>query len=222
MALRAACRTIALAAIALCALPRLAGATEQQQIRSALAWARPILGTACDISAEATRERAAISKAFDIRYRDPGQDQDSPDRRLTLFQLACGRTSGNTNFVFVTKDDDGYSLVSFALPQLDYDYADETFSALTSPPRLIGYRTTFQLANAAFDPATRSMSMHAKWNDRDDAWSAGTWQFINGYFVLSRFDVDPTYARHEDAASGHSSVEPDSYRIFPDANPGRN
>jgi hypothetical protein len=58
--------------------------------------------------------------------------------------------------------------------------------------RIDGLKSTTQLVNSEFDAASRSISSFDKWRG-GDASSSGTRVFREGEFVLTRYEVDPTY-----------------------------
>jgi hypothetical protein len=190
-----------------------ARADEKQKVLDAVKWAGKVMGGACDFSLLKGGNGLAGSRYFEIKYRDKGQDQDSPDNIFPLYQLLCNRGAYNASFIYLTRSDDRYELLSFAEPKLDYDYTDENFTRLKSPPKIIGFRTANALGNAEFDPATRSISMTFKWRGLGDAWSSGEWAFDEGEFLLKQYNVDPTYEPADDTAD--DSAQPQSYRIYP-------
>jgi hypothetical protein len=127
----------------------------------------------------------------------------------------------NVSFVFLTPGSEAgdYKLLSFAEPKVDYDYKDEMFTELVAPPRLVGYVTRSELVNADFDPAARILSSDAKWRGLGDAWSSGEWRFVEGEFVLSRYEIDPTYDLNKDETQQDDGGQPDSYVIYPPEKP---
>jgi hypothetical protein len=186
-------------------------ADERQDLRDAVKSART-LAKACDFPDLTGKAVSTRNRTFALRYRDPGQDQDSPDNVFLLFQLLCTEGKANDTDIFLTRDTDGYRLLTFAEPKLDYDYTDESFSKLKAPPSISGYTTSNRLSNAEFDAKTNTITMHANWRQLGDAWSAGTWTLIDGEFVLKSFTVDPTY----NPAPDGEAVVSGSYQIFPE------
>jgi hypothetical protein len=204
-----------LALAVLSALPCSAEADDTADILAAVRWLAPVVGRQCDLSPLKAGD-ASGSGLFDIRYRSPGQDEDEADQRFTLIQLPCRIRDGNATTLYMTRTDPGaYRILSFAEPKLDYDYADERFSRLAAPPRVIGYATTSELANASYDAVTRTISMKLEWRGGGGAWSSGRWTFVDGQFLLSRYSVDPT--RDVDGAPKQST----RYQVFPTLEPER-
>lgn len=202
-----------LALAVLCTFATVARADEKAEILAAAKWAAPVMGTACNFSLLRGDEKLGGSRHFEIHYRDRGQDQDSPDNVYPLFQLLCNRAAYNETYIYLTRNGDGYSLLSFAEPRLDYDYADESFARLKAPPKVVGYRATTELVGADFDAATQSITTHVKWRGLGDAWSSGVWKFSDGEFVLKQYDVDPTYDNHPDAGSADKG---ENYQVYPE------
>lgn len=209
-------RSIACLAVGVVLTPGAARADDVRQIATAMKWAQKAAGEGCNFAASARRSERARSHLYQIRYRHPGQDQDSPDTVFPLYELLCARRSYDATFIYLTKQGGAFRILSFAEPKLDYDYTDESFSSLRSPPKVAGYTAASTLSDSAFDPKTNSISMNAKWRKEGDAWSSGTWQFNDGQFVLKRYDVDPTYEGSLDGNGGKAPAYRESYQVFPD------
>jgi hypothetical protein len=150
---------------------------------------------------------------YEIRYRTQWQDQDSPDEALTLVQLHCFSAAYNFSSIFVTRGAEGkWDLLSFAEPSIDFDYADEAFTKLKAPPKVVGYIAKHELLNSSYDPDTKTINSEAKWRGAGDAWSAGTWVFSEGVFQLRKYEVDPTFSPSGDAEA--DTEAPESYVVF--------
>lgn len=199
--------------LACCALLAAAPATaadEAADITAARKFASPVLATTCLRPTGPGTDVTGGDHVFEVRYRTPWQDQDSPDEGLTLVQLRCSSAQGKQSAIFVARRLGGtWSLLSFAEPVLDYDYANEAFTRLKSPPALSGYASRYDLANAEFLPAAKTIKATATWRASGDAWSAGEWTLVNGTFMLTRYEVDPTF----DGVGGDRR-DPQSYVIF--------
>jgi hypothetical protein len=197
-------RPLALVAIAALSTAGPAAADERADILAAIHWAEPVVGKRCDFSRQKAGDMTGAG-SFDIRYRYAGQDEDEADQRFALLQLPCRVSAGNAMTLYLTRTEATvYRILSFAEPKLDYDYTDETFAALSAPPRIAGYAATSELANATYDPTSKTISMKIVWGG--GAWSAGTWTFVDGQFLLARFSVNPI----------HGATRPSqTYQIFP-------
>lgn len=195
-------------------------AEESAEIRAARSFAGPVLGARCDFAAASDTGAMGEDSVFRLAFRTKGQDQDSPDHRRTLVQLACSSGAYNFNSVFVMRNDDpgegGWELLSFAEPVATFDYLDEEFTRLKAPPVVSGYVAVTELTNSTFDLATMTISSNVKWRGLGDAWSAGTWEFRDGAFVLKRYEIDPTF---QAAGSETDPADLESYVLFGESGP---
>lgn len=188
-------------------------ADDATDIDAARSFIEPVMASTCDFQTNEDGTPAGENLVYQIRYRTRWQDQDSPDEALTLVQLHCYSGAYNFTSIYVTRDKEGkWSLLSFAEPTLDFDYADENFSKLKAPPKIAGFTATHGLVNSEYSPETQTISAGAKWRGVGDAWSAGTWKFTEGAFVLKRYEVDPTF-EPPDEAEGDPAA-PESYVVF--------
>lgn len=188
--------------------------TDNADILAARKFAAPAMGTQCQFGYDDKGEPDGDNNVFHLTFRTKGQDQDSPDYRRTLVQLACSSGAYNFNSIYVMRNDEdgGWELLSFAEPVADYDYADESFSKLKAPPKVSGYVAVTQLTNSEYDEASKTITSSAKWRGIGDAWSGGDWQFNEGVFVLKRYEIDPTYQPPGDEQPDPSA--PESYTLF--------
>ncbi|MDH6267203.1 hypothetical protein M2360_002600 [Rhizobium sp. SG_E_25_P2] len=208
---------VAVSALAVLMAAQTARADEAREIRAAFAWAKPVLGSSCDFASAEGVDDFGGSRVYDIRYRYKGQDQDEQDQVFRLIQLFCMSGAYNVSFVFLAAGMEAgdYKLLSFAEPKADYDYTDESFTKLAAPPRVSGFVSRGELVNADFDPKTGVLSSDAKWRGLGDAWSHGEWRFIEGEFVLARFEIDPIYdLNRDDAQQPDPDPQPESYVIY--------
>ncbi|MDB5523202.1 MAG: hypothetical protein JWM58_965 [Rhizobium sp.] len=206
------------AALLVLSLGVTAHADDAADIDAARRFATPMLGKPCLFTENTAGDLADANHVYRLKYRYPGQGQDEPDNTLTLVQLLCSAGAYNSTSVYITKDPASgeFRLLSFAEPKLDYDYTDESFTTLTGPPRVVGYRTRVELINSSYDPATMSISATVKWRSQGDAWSSGVWSFTEGEFVLNHYDVDPTYDLASDGSNKTDPAPDQSYQIYPE------
>jgi hypothetical protein len=196
------------------ALPAFADeASDAADIAAARKFVEPVMGKTCDFQTNADGAPDGYNNVFPLSYRTKGQDQDSPDYKLTLVQLACSSGAYNFNSIYLTRNADGvWELLSFAEPTLDFDYTDENFSKLKAPPKVAGFITVTQLINSEYNPETKVLNSSAKWRGIGDAWSSAEYQFVEGVFVLKKYEVDPTFQ-----APGEEEPDPnvpESYVVF--------
>ncbi|GAB4348920.1 MAG: hypothetical protein Kow0026_03890 [Oricola sp.] len=133
------------------------------------------------------------ARSWTLTFRYDYEQNDGPDRTLILHQLPCFYGAYNFGSLWFTETEfEGLVPLHFAEPEVDIDYADEgqeTISAIA----VTGYTANATLINADFDEKTRTINSFSKWRGLGDAFSAGTWEFRSGRFVLTRYEVDPTY-----------------------------
>jgi len=208
-------RARAAAALACCTVlvPAAGRADDAADIVAARKFALPVMGRQCDFTDNDDGTPGGYNNVFRFTYRSKGQDQDSPDYKRTLVQLACSSGAYNFNSIYLMRDDEGsWEILTFAEPVADYDYADENFSRLKAPPKVSGFTTVTQMTNSDFNPETRTINAGAKWRGIGDAWSVGEWQFEEGVFVLKKYEIDPTYQPPGDEETDPQA--PESYVLF--------
>lgn len=195
--------------------------TEAADILAARKFAEPVLGKQCAFDDDDKGVPEGYNNVFHLAFRTKGQDQDSPDYKRTLVQLACYSAAYNFSSVYLLRNDDkdegGWELLAFAEPTADYDYADEYFSRLKAPPKVTGYITSTQLLNSEFDETSKTITATPKWRGAGDSWSSGEWQFGEGFFVLKRYEIDPTQQAPEGQETDPD--QPESYTLFGDPRP---
>jgi hypothetical protein len=148
----------------------------------------------CD-KVEDTRGGANEPNVFKFKYKDEGAGADDPERILTLFAFSCSLFAYNASTVFYAHDDvEGMHLLSFAAPQLAIKHpeGDDEGTKLQSM-KVKGFKSSTTLINADIDQKKQTITEFNKWRGVGDASSNGVWTFDKGEFVLTDFDVDPTY-----------------------------
>lgn len=215
------CTSLSLAGIAVVFSMHTAGAQPmdpgQNQLRAAERFVQAALGEDCDMNSRTdiplnSAEPEDVSHfVYDIRYRASYQSTGEPDKQVALFQMFCGMGAYNLQHAFLLRDPETsrFRLLSFARPKLGLDYADDEQTKLKTPPRIDGYSANHLLVNATFDPVSKTISSHGFWRGLGDAWDRGAWIFSDLDFVLSRYEVDPTF---------DGGTQPDnqkSYVVYP-------
>lgn len=203
------------AALLCAALPSIGLAADRPEgIAAAETLAKAAFGSDCDMNGMGEVPMAGPDDegfghaVYRFSYK-PDYDPDGDDVQAVLYQLFCGSGAYNIRHAFVLKksDEEALKLVAFAAPDLDYAYADEEMSRLKADPKVRGFRATGLLVNASFDEKTRTITSHAAWRGLGDAWDGGEWLFRNGDFILTRFEVDPTYGEPDPAAESYVVYE---------------
>lgn len=140
---------------------------------------------------------------YTLKYRDEGAAADQPDRIVVLYVFSCELYAYNESSVFYVHDDvEGLRLLSFAEPHVvtTHPKGDDEGAKLASI-KVEGFTSTTSLINADFDEKTRTITSFNKWRGIADASSNGSWRFDHGEFILSDYDVDPTYNGEMDSLS---------------------
>lgn len=134
---------------------------------------------------------------FELRFRYDSDDVGS-ERTAHLFRFACALYAYNTSEVYYVADDyNAVTEASFAEPDLDIRYEDEEHAKVKSMT-IAGFNSASLLVNSEYDPASKTITSFSKWRGVGDAFSAGTWVFRNGRFVLTSYSVDAAYDEQEE------------------------
>lgn len=142
---------------------------------------------------ERAEENLGDAQSWTLTFRYDYEQDSGPDRILILHQLPCFYGAYNFGSLWFTETEfEGLVPLHFAEPELDIDYTDEEQTAF-SDMTITGYTASATLINADFDPEARTITDFSKWRGLGDAFSAGTWEFRKGKFVLTRYEVDPTF-----------------------------
>lgn len=163
----------------------------------------------------ADRTQMGTDNAYALTWKESHGDPPA-EHKATLYEIFCSAGAYNTSGLYVLKDeDDRLSLVSFARPTFDVAYVDgdETQTKLKHDPVVTGYGTSYLLTDSFFDEKTQTLSEYAKWRGLGDAWSSGDWQFRDGKFVLSRYEIDPIHDANLDNPS--QKLADKSFQLFP-------
>jgi hypothetical protein len=157
-----------------------------------LAVAKASFGPMCEFEGEAGPEERY--KAYELTYKDDGDAPDQAARKATLHEVFC--LSGAYNLVtvyLITKEDEGTQPVHFAAPAFRAVYEDDDSNKGVLRIDIKGFSTLKMLVNASFDAQSGQMTHFSKWRGVGDASSSGRWNFFDGEFVLTHFEVDASY-----------------------------
>lgn len=198
-------RGIALAAGLLLAGAAHAAGQDTSHIREAEAFVKAAMpecdmNDRSDIPVNLADDSDVSHYVYTLHYRYSFDEPGDPDHSVELYQMFCFMGAYNVQSAFLLRDpDDGtFQLAAFARPNIDYRYAGDDDTRLEAPPVVTGYGADLRLTNAVYDPKTGMLSSHALWRGLGDAWSGGEWKLVDGEFVLTRFEVDPTYDLNAD------------------------
>lgn len=200
----------------LLALPSFAAtarADDAAEILAARKFVEPMFAKACEFEYDADGTPSGYNNVYKIPYRSPSQEQDSPDKQSSLIELHCASAAYNFSSLYVISNpEEDLRLLAFPEPRPTYDYTDENFTHLKSPPKVTGFSATSILLNPEYDAETRTIVATAKWRGVGDAWSMGQWQFVDGTFVLKKYEIDPTY--QDNSEDNPNPDEPESYVVY--------
>ena len=142
---------------------------------------------------ERAEEDLDRSASWTLTFRYEYERESGPDRTATLYELPCFYGAYNFGSLwFLETEFEGLVPLHFAEPELDIEYADDEQTVLKSM-KIAGFTTRAAPVNAVFDEETRTITGFSKWRGIADASSSGTWEFREGEFVLTRYEVDPTF-----------------------------
>ena len=140
---------------------------------------------------------------YTLKYREVDAAADQPDRIVVLYVFSCELYAYNESSVFYVHDDvEGLRLLSFAEPHVvtTHPKGDDEGAKLATI-KVDGFTSTTALINAEFNEKIRTITSFNKWRGVADASSNGSWDFDHGEFILSDYDVDPTYNGEMDPLS---------------------
>jgi hypothetical protein len=101
------------------------------------------------------------------------------EQEYQVFNIWCTQGAYNVSSVFYKANRfSGLRQVQFAEPVLD------------SKDRITGFTTTDMLVNADFSEENLELGFFAKGRGLGDCFTAGTYRFQEGGFVLKKYDVD--------------------------------
>lgn len=179
--------------IATCiALPSLAIA-QDKAVESSAAYAhfKQAFSQICFLDSDTAAREYYPSESWELSWQYDYSDQTET---AILYKFFCGSGAYNVNHVYyLDAEFDGPHPLGFATPHFDVVYENDDFDGAVVDIPLNGYESVFVLTNSEFDPETVTITSHALWRGIGDAFSGGTWRFLEGSFVLKSFDVDAQY-----------------------------
>jgi Protein of unknown function (DUF1176) len=195
--------------------PLQAADTNAEDLKAADAFMASAFGENCTRSGEDAPSREDLPDVVHrFKFRYDYQTASDPENTYMLFEMFCSMGAYNVSTVFLTMDDSKvFSVLSFAQPVGHYDYTDDQQTTLKSPPTVIGFDATNMVTNAAVDDDAQTITSFGKWRGIGDAYDTGTWTFREGAFLLTKYEVDPTFDAN---LEGNGDQEPESktYTLF--------
>lgn len=121
-------------------------------------------------------------------------DYSDVPETATLYKFFCSAGAYNANHVYyIERAYDGPIPLSFATPDYDVIYENDDYDGAVLDISVTGYNAELFLTNSEFDPDTMTITSHGLWRGLGDAFSAGTWVFDEGQFILKHYEVDGQY-----------------------------
>lgn len=171
--------------------PMEASAGEGEAIRSYVA----LFAASCPISNEVL---AGSQKPESWELEKFKSDEEgAPDSKAVLFRFPCSMAAYNESAVYFLATREGLFPVSFVQPDLAISYED-TDSTKLKAMTVKSFSAVFELVNSDFNPTDKTIGTYSKWRGLGDASSNATYAFRDRRFVLTDFDVDPTYNEEMD------------------------
>lgn len=132
-------------------------------------------------------------ESFELKFKHSWEGPEDAEHKALLIRFACATYAYNVSEAYYLADEDGViHEVGFAEPDLDIAYADDTNEKVKSL-KVNGFSATPLLVNSQYDADRQTITSFSKWRGVGDAFSAGTWEFRQGRFVLTSFLVDAAY-----------------------------
>lgn len=122
----------------------------------------------------------------------PGYDEQTEE--VTIFRYFC--MSGAYNVVhayLIARDFDGILPLQFAAPEFDAKMENDSTEAALESLTVTGLTVEPVLVNSEIDPETGTITSFSLWRGLGDASSSGTWELVEDRYVLTHFEVDPSY-----------------------------
>lgn len=93
---------------------------------------------------------------------------------------------------FIEREYEGVTPLHFATPFFDIDYTDQEETAVNNI-RIVGWDTQAALVNPEFDESNQTITSFSKSRGLGDAFTSGVWTFHEGKFILTHYEIDPTF-----------------------------
>jgi len=130
---------------------------------------------------------------YQLFFRRTYQNSDQPDLEYRLYEYPCYAGAYNFSSIYFSANEyDEVEQVFFSFPDYDVTYKDED-ETIVDQITLNGFYSWENLTNPDFDEASMTLYSISKWRGLGDASSSGRWQFKQGRWVLTSFDIDPTF-----------------------------
>ncbi len=137
-----------------------------------------------------TAMKPAIYQLF---YRNAYDEKSQPANEYRLYEYPCYAGAYNfSSLYFSANEYNEVAQLYFAFPDFDVTYKDDEESVVDQIT-LNGFSTWESLTNPGYDEKTMTLYSNSRWRGLGDASSSGRWEFRKGSWVLTTYDIDPTY-----------------------------
>lgn len=117
-------------------------------------------------------------KEYNLQWQSYFNEQ----KKAQLFQFSCNRAAYNTNSVFYLVFPDGRIIsLSFSTVKTDKE------------GNILGYGTTDILFKPEYDEEKEELTTLYFYRGLGDASISATYRFVNGSFILKKYEVDQTF-----------------------------
>lgn len=120
---------------------------------------------------------------------------EGEEEEITLVRIWCMSGAYNEVHAYYTHGEfEGLRPLAFAVPAHEADYENEdALEGDLLDLKVVGMNATTFLVNSQFDPETRAITSFGLWRGIGDASDAGTWEFMDGRWTLTYFEIDASY-----------------------------
>jgi len=116
-------------------------------------------------------------------------------KNYTFYRVKCFIGAYTEVYVYVAENsnlESGYEVIEFYAPEVEYVFSNEDEQVLSSW-ELVGFSINGSLSNSDYDEETKTLSSYSAWRGPGDAFSSNTYTFIEGQWILTESNVDPTF-----------------------------
>ncbi|GLQ57782.1 DUF1176 domain-containing protein [Devosia nitrariae] len=122
----------------------------------------------------------------------PGYDEQTDE--VTVFRYFC--MSGAYNVIhayLIAREHDAVLPLQFPAPDFDAKMENDSLEAALDSLTVTGMTVEPVLVNSEIDAETGTIRSFSLWRGLGDASSSGTWELAEDHYVLTHYEVDPSY-----------------------------
>ncbi len=132
----------------------------------------------------------------------PSPEASQDEAESVLASFVCGRGAYNLLTRWFSTSEIPFSVShSFAEPEIEYELGPSPEEGIDGPVErigIVGWSTSDQLVNAGWDDERQALVTYNKWRGIGDAFSSATYRWNGRGFILSEFEVDPSFDGEQD------------------------